>query len=760
MNRIRNIITLGLCVWSQMCFGGMKEWKTHFSFNTISAIEDAGEYIYCISDGELMEVDMQTEEAVTLSKLTGLNGSDAALLRYNPDTRKTLIVYRNGMIDIVDSEGDVTNMPDVFMKTEVTPAEFFSATSHKDRVYLCSSIGIININLKKNEVAETYVLQSNDENIMVQAVCVLRDSIYAATETGLYAASLRDNLIDYAAWQPVSLPFASSIVKLGSKGEFMYLYTTDGLLYCFHDGAWQRLLTDQTMVDLHVHTASVIAYTKSGAYDLDGVSSTHQLLPHVPIDVMRKDNYFWLSAQEQGLLKWSPSEGTQQYEMNSPYVNYSYRLRTMNDKLIMLPGGYWAGFYARPGTVMMYENGMWSNYTYHDILAATGEVYYDFADAAIDPQDPSHFFVASFGYGLLEFRNNVLYAHYTPDNSAIEPTSPGRKYPYYWVDGLTQDKEGNLWMTNVSLSGVKVLKKDGTWLAFENNATRDLNRTKDLLIWNKNPNIKLITCGRVIPGIGVFDDNGTLANQSDDKAVFIGSFKDQNEKEVTPNFVYSICQMASGEIWIGTERGIIVISDVSKLLKGDYHCRRIIIPRNDGSGLGDYLLGDEQINAIVEDASGRKWIGTETSGLYLVSSDGLETIEHFTKANSPLVSDAIYSLAILSRTGEVFIGTSIGLLSYQSDANAAKADMSAAYAYPNPVPPHYTGYISITGLMDNSAVNIIDAGGNLVCRTRSNGGLAVWDGKDGYGRRVTPGIYTALCNAEGGHTAIKILIVR
>jgi hypothetical protein len=125
-----------------------------------------------------------------------------------------------------------------------------------------------------------------------------------------------------------------------------------------------------------------------------------------------------------------------------------------------------------------------------------------------------------------------------------------------------------------------------------------------------------------------------------------------------------------------------------------------------------------------------------------------------------LVSDAIYSLAILSRTGEVFIGTSIGLLSYQSDANAAKADMSAAYVYPNPVPPHYTGYISITGLMDNSAVNIIDAGGNLVCRTRSNGGLAVWDGKDGYGRRVTPGIYTALCNAEGGHTAVKILIVR
>lgn len=309
------------------------------------------------------------------------------------------------------------------------------------------------------------------------------------------------------------------------------------------------------------------------------------------------------------------------------------------------------------------------------------------------------------------------------------------------------------------MAGVKVLQKNSTWLSFENDATRDLNRTKDLLIWNRNPNIKITTCARSTPGIGVFDDNGTLSNQRDDRAVFIGSFVDQNEKTVSPQYVYSICQMANGEVWVGTEHGIIVIPDVRKLLNGDKHCRRIIIPRNDGTGLGDYLLGDEMINAIVEDAAGRKWIGTETSGLYLVSSDGLETIEHFTMDNSPLVSNGIYSLVIQPRTGEVFIGTSIGLLSYQSDANEAKEDMSNVYAYPNPVPPSYTGYISITGLMDNTAVNIIDAGGNLVCKTRSNGGLAVWDGKDAYGRPVNPGIYTAMCNAEGGHTVCKILVM-
>ena len=85
--------------------------------------------------------------------------------------------------------------------------------------------------------------------------------------------------------------------------------------------------------------------------------------------------------------------------------------------------------------------------------------------------------------------------------------------------------------------------------------------------------------------------------------------------------------------------------------------------------------------------------------------------------------------------------------------------MSGAYAFPNPVRPDYIGYITITGLTENTTVNIIDEGGNLVCKTRSNGGTAVWDGKLPDGRRATPGVYTALCNSAGGHTAIKILVI-
>ena len=112
-------------------------------------------------------------------------------------------------------------------------------------------------------------------------------------------------------------------------------------------------------------------------------------------------------------------------------------------------------------------------------------------------------------------------------------------------------------------------------------------------------------------------------------------------------------------------------------------------------------------------------------------------------------------------TGEVFVGTDRGIASYRSDASAPQETMQQAYAFPNPVRPDYGGVISITWLMENTVVNIVDEGGNLICKTRSNGGMAVWDGKAQNGSRAKGGVYTALCNApDGSHTVVKILVIR
>ena len=742
--------------------GTMKNWKTHFSYNDISIIEDAGDKSYCVAKGALMGLNKSTDEVRPISKLDGLNGADIALVGYSKETRKTVIVYQNGQIDILTAQGEVQNMLDVFLSTETRPSEFYSTYSYGDRVYICASVGIINLNTRKNEVAETYMLMKDDHEVVATHVCILGDSIYAATDSAIYAAGLNTNLIDFAVWKPIATPFHHSIAHIGARNEDLYAYA-DSALYYRHDKQWKQLMPEYKWASAFMHSqSSVIAQTANGLiYEFDGESGSQLPLSGTLNDIVRSGKDIWFAIPEAGLQKWNSTDGTQQFALNTPCTNFSYRIRIQDDKLVMVPGGYFGANYYRPGHVMVLENGFWRNYNrqYIESVTPTHRAE-DICDAAVDPNDPSHFYAATFGWGLLEFRNNEFYKQHLPQNTpngleaVIEPEEG-----YTWVDGLAYDADGNLWMLNNSYSGVKVLLKNGSWARISNIATRNRNRTKELLIWNQNPNIKILSDARSTPGIGVFNDNGTIAYTGDDKAVFYSSFVDQNGKTISPQYIYSLCQMANGELWVGTESGLFIIEDVTQLLNRNNQCKRVIIPRNDGTGLGDYLLGDEMINCIVEDAAGRKWIGTENSGLYLVSSDGLETVEHFTKFNSPLVSDGIYCLAIVPKTGELFVGTSIGLLSYQSDANEAQEDMKHIYAYPNPVRPNYQGYISITGLMDNTEVRIVDAGGNLVCKTRSNGGLAVWDGKDGYGRKVRPGVYTALCNAKGGHNVCKILVM-
>ena len=185
-------------------------------------------------------------------------------------------------------------------------------------------------------------------------------------------------------------------------------------------------------------------------------------------------------------------------------------------------------------------------------------------------------------------------------------------------------------------------------------------------------------------------------------------------------------------------------------------CGNILYNEN---GITEYLLAYESVTSIVVDGANRKWIGTEGSGLYLMSEDGTETIEHFTTDNSPLPTNKIMSLAIEPRSGVVYVGTDGGLMSYQSDATEPLDDFSTAYAYPNPVRPEYEGVITLTGLMEESTVKIIDAGGNLVYETLSNGGMATWNGKNHSGKRVTSGVYTALCHSGSSHQEIKILIM-
>ena len=149
--------------------------------------------------------------------------------------------------------------------------------------------------------------------------------------------------------------------------------------------------------------------------------------------------------------------------------------------------------------------------------------------------------------------------------------------------------------------------------------------------------------------------------------------------------------------------------------------------------------------------------------MYLVSETGDKILEHYTTDNSPLPSNVVNAVEASRVDNKVYIGTNYGTIVYSSDAAPAADNMENVYAYPNPVRPDYSGWITVCGLMENSLVKITDAQGSVLFQGRSEGGMVIWDGCNQAGERVRSGVYFVLASENGSgsnYSAVtKIMVI-
>ena len=319
-------------------------------------------------------------------------------------------------------------------------------------------------------------------------------------------------------------------------------------------------------------------------------------------------------------------------------------------------------------------------------------------------------------------------------------------------------------MTNTGTKDiVKVLKKDNTWTTLHYAEIAKHPTMVDLLFDSRG--WLWITSLQADAGLFCAKMNNTPFDVSDDETkLVVEVFRNQDGIGYDINQLCALAEDKNGQMWVGTDKGLFVLSNPKKFFDSNVVFTQIKVPRNDGTNLADYLLNGVYIQTICVDGANRKWIGTKDNGVYLVSADGLETIHHFTTDNSPLSSNSIVSIAIEKETGEVFIGTDNGLVSYMSDATEPVDILKEGllHAYPNPVRENYTGNISVTGFTTDCNVKIVDSAGTLIYETTSTGGQIVWNGCNMRGDRVSAGVYYVLAYDENGNEGVttKILIIR
>lgn len=442
-----------------------------------------------------------------------------------------------------------------------------------------------------------------------------------------------------------------------------------------------------------------------------------------------------------------------------PKYNYFGALRFKHNRLYTSGGGYSVVTdLFRPGCVQILNGGEWTVCDdKENSTIGQGLEYVDINAVDATPSDPDHVF-ASGRTGIYEFQAGKFVKHFTYENSSILSVF-GTNKNYNIVQGLCFDDAGTLWCTNGMVNeGLHTMDTQGNWTALGvdiSDGRMNENLEKIVfdgygLLWFVNNDWRKPALHCYQLSTGATKSFTTFTNQDGTKLTIMSGVRC-----VTPD--------RNGDLWVGTSQGPLLLQR-SEITSDNPVFTQVKVPRNDGTNYADYLLDNVDITSIAIDGAGRKWFGTNGTGVYLVTEDNMTQVQHFTTDNSQLLSNTVEAVAINGQTGEVFFGTDKGLCSYVSDATDINEEMNKdnVWAYPNPVTPDYEGLITVTGLSFDSDVKIVTANGALVNQGRSTGGSYSWNGRDLNGKRVAAGVYmvqTAKSDGSKG-TVCKIAIVR
>ncbi len=738
---------------------GIGKWQDHFSFRTTYRVIPAKERIYVQGALGLFYYDTEDQTINKFTKVEGLTDVGISTTAYDPATGYLAVAYRNSNLDIVRNDR-VYNLSDIKRSDIPGDKTIYSIRFRNGKAYLCSGFGVAVIDLDRHEIADIYHLGTDGTALKTNDIAFFNGKIVAALDSGFVMADQNQRFLNiFTYWKHDSLSAirASKIAQLECVGNNLLAVVRDSAatkIFTTSDLNTFALWTEGDIRSVRVSDNKIAVTTSDSAYVYNADFSLYKKFGKVEWSDIRANDAtvykstLWIAHQWAGLtyVDFNRPDIMGCVLPKSPYYDDNYRFVPVKNGIYLAHGSV-LGTYYLPAQLSLYANNEW---TYLNSSPAL-DTCLDVTDVVVDPNNSAHLFAPSWENGILEINNRNVVDVFTENNTnnAISRLVLGSYHPTR-TGAAAVDNEGNFWFTNsMQNQSLVVRRNDGSWANFETNTGNEEITT---LMIDSVHNYKWFT--GTANRIYVHDGTNRFAYVNPN-----------NGSKLSTSRVNCIAQDHDNEIWIGTEKGIKVIYSAGNAFANGGNggesaitCSNILYSEGDKI---EYLLAYENITCIAVDGANRKWIGTATGGVFLVSENGTEQLQHFSSTNSPLPSDKINAIGIQPNTGEVFIGTSNGIVSYRGSATYAESKPSdTVYAYPNPVYSDYTGYIGIKGLTRNALVHITDAAGHVVFTTRANGGQAVWNARTPSGKRVATGVYYVFASDELGEnrSVTKIMI--
>ncbi len=717
------------------------QWSDHLPYSKAIRVGAINNEIIAATPYAIFSVDKNENSVWKKSRINGL--SETGIVDMKAGSNRIIIIYSSGSIDIIENE-KVYTIDDIKRNNNRDPVNLYHLTIENSTAYISSSIGIIQIDLERKEISSTFIIGNNGDKVNVLYITIFQNRIYASTTEGIKSAPLQGlNLQDFRNWS-IEDSFFNDIIF--STGDKLYAVRNDSIFK--HENPWEFIYKADPIRTINSSSNQIIIAHLNG---IDVIDSEGLVLNKInngnglsnPLQAIVSEDELWIADGTNGLIRYNGSY--QNFSPASPLDIISGEM-IYTEKGLLATAGKGVSQKNDAG-IFQFINREWKNFS-----SINNNALQNIKDISTIAYDVSQdvIWVGSSGNGLIKFykENNIdVFA-------AGSFVSPAFNDPVvYNVSGLAFDQNKTLWIANDgAMDPIIAYTENGTAYKFRPPFSLPSNSVGKIIIddigqkWIIAPQLGLIC----------FNDNNTPANPGDDQWKLYTT--GQGNGNLPTTNVLDIVKDRNNFIWIGTSSGIAIIQCTEQVF-GSQICDATLPVVQQGNFAG-YLFRGEMVQAIAIDGANRKWIGTR-NGLWLISEDGEKTIERFTSGNSPLPSNIIHSIAIDDLTGEVFIATDKGLVSFRGTATGIVNEINPVKVFPNPVPPGYNGTIAIRGVPANSIVKITELNGRLVFQGRANGTQFIWNGKTYQGNNVATGVYLvmAMDGVSGEKLLTKIVIV-
>lgn len=762
---MKKAIYIFLFIISQSFFAQQNNqlWKGYFSYNEIVDVESGSNAVFASTQNALFSQAVSSSNLNIYNSITGLKPDIISTIHHSDAFNKTFVGNNNGLILIQNADGSVTTKVDVIEEVPVPPnkKKINDFYEFNGRLYIAADYGISVIDIATLEFVSTYFIGTSGEETEVLQTTVFNNEIYAVTRNfGIRKASLSNpNLFDFSQWQTFDTGFWSGIVTFNNQ---LVATNANARTYRFNGNIPQEILNhNQVGLKLKTNGTELIVTTQNNVYVLNQSFSVLVHITQIPDFTVRftaasvVGGNIYVGTEKDGLFSTSLANPTIFTAMspNGPLQNKSFRLKKAPNKIWVVHGDYTQSYNPYPldelGISTFTSDQGWSVIPYSELNGAKS-----LSDIAINPSNQNQVYVTSYFSGLLKMFGNtieLLNNTNTGANGLESLVLPGNPtYVDIRINSPAFDREGNLWVTNAYVNrAIKVLRANGQWQSYNlSGVTANLATGRyNAMAIDKN-NTKWIPSYN--DGVVAFNEN------YNNKFIVIN----QENADIPTAVVTCLAIDNRNQLWIGTMAGLRVLSSVDRFVSDtELDVFPIIIQEGD---LAQELFYQQPILDIAVDGANRKWVSIADGGVFLVSSNGQQTIYRFDKNNSPLPSNNVVDIEIDGVSGEVFFVTDKGIVSFLGISTKPSDSLGDVFVYPNPVRPNFSGTVKISGLTDKANVKISDIEGNLVYETTSSGGTIEWD-TTAFGKyKVASGVYMVFVASEDGtdSTVKKVMIIR